>query len=195
MDSEAELRHFLALFIHSLLLFLTTYILMTLSDLESDYINSRECCDKLNVWSKSRLFGLCSLCLLPSTGPIWLPAFLALPFAIWYLRRLYKVPPGNSGLYEPTEIRQRLFLRFSIRETIAFLVFHSLAFFGLLFALAATLSLTEEVPWWKIVKFKTLKNSWKNGGSLVLGCLSIAISREKFRKFKTLKNSWKYVFP
>ena len=97
-----------------------------------------------------RLFGLCLLCLLPSTGPSWWPAISALPFAIWYLKRLYKVPTGNSGLYEPTEIRQRLFLRFSIRETIAFLVFHSLAFFGLLFALAATLSLTEEVPWWKI---------------------------------------------
>ena len=96
-----------------------------------------------------RLFGLCLLCLLPSTGPSWWPAISALPFAIWYLKRLYKVPTGNSGLYEPTEIRQRLFLRFSIRETIAFLVFHSLAFFGLLFALAATLSLTEEVPWWK----------------------------------------------
>ena len=148
MDSEAELRHFLALFIHSLLLFLTTYILMTLSDLESDYINSRECCDKLNVWCNPRLVGLCLLCLLPSTGPSWLPALSALPFAIWYLRRLYKVPQGNSGLYEPTEIRQRPYLRFSIRETIAFLVFHSLAFFGLLFALAATLSLTEEVPWW-----------------------------------------------
>ena len=145
MDSEAELRHFLALFIHSLLLFLTTYILMTLSDLESDYINSREACDKLNYWCKSRLFGLCLLCILPATGPSWIPALLAWPFGLWYTRRLYKVPPGNSGLYEPTEIRQRPLLRFSIRETIAFLVFHSLAFFGLLFALVATLSLTEEV--------------------------------------------------
>merc|ERR1711963_1281018 len=121
MDSEAELRHYLALFIHSLLLFLTTYILMTLSDLESDYINSRECCDKLNFWSKPRLVGLCILCVLPSYGPFWIPPFLALPFAAWYLRRLYKVPQGNSGLYEPTEIRQRRLLRYSVRETVVFL--------------------------------------------------------------------------
>jgi len=148
VDTEAELRHMLALFLHSLLFFLTSYILMTLHDLESDYINSRDCCDKLNYWTKPRLLGLILLCILPCSGPSWLPAILALPFMIWYFRRLWKVPVGNSGIYEPTEIRLRHFLRQSIAETIIYDVFHSVAFFGLLGALVNKLaSGAEEVPW------------------------------------------------
>lgn len=147
MDSEAEFRHMLALFLHSLLLFLTVYILMILSDLDSDYINSRECCDKLNFWTRPRLVGLCILCLLPASGPTWFPAILALPFAFWHLRRILKVPQGNSGIFEPTEIRLRPSLRQSLRETIIFAVFHTLAFFALLFLLVARLAYgAEEVP-------------------------------------------------
>ena len=148
MDSEAELRHMLALFLHSLLFFLTAFIVMTLSDLESDYINTRDCCEKLNPWTKPRLCGLILLCVLPGSGPTWIPAFVALPFMIWYFRRLYLVPKGNSGIYEPTEIRLRPFLRQSMNESICYLVFHSAAFLGLLGLLASRLSSgTEEVPW------------------------------------------------
>lgn len=148
LDPEGELRHFVALFLHSILFFLSSYILMTLSDLESDYINSRDCCEKLNFWTKPRLFGLILLCLLPASGPTWLPPVLALPFMFWYLRKILKVPQGNSGLYEPTEIRLRILLRQSIKETIAYQVFHSVAFFGLLFSLVSRLAYgTEEVPW------------------------------------------------
>ena len=92
--------------------------------------------------------GLIFLCLLPCSGPSWIPALLALPFMIWYFRRFYKVPQGNSGLYEPTEIRLRNLLRQSIKETIVYQVFHSVAFFGLLFSLVARLAYgAEEVPW------------------------------------------------
>ncbi len=148
MDSEAELRHFMALFLHSILFFLSSYILMTLSDLESDYINSRECCEKLNFWTKPRSIGLIVLCLLPSSGPSWIVPLFSLPFSAWYLWRCWKVPQGNSGLYEPTEIRQRFQLRQSIKETIVYQVFHSVTFFLLLFSLVSRLAYgTEEVPW------------------------------------------------
>lgn len=148
IDPDAELSHFLVLFIHSLLFFLTSYILMTLSDLESDYINSRECCDKLNFWTKPRLGGLFLLCILPSSGPSWIFTVFSIPFASWYLAKVRTVPQGNSGLYEPTEIRLRPLLRQSIKETIVFEVFHSVAFFCLLFTLVSRLAYgTEEVPW------------------------------------------------
>ncbi len=148
MDPEAELRHMLALFVHSLLLFLTIYILMTLSDLESDYINSRDCCDKLNFWTRPRLFGLVLACFLPASGPQWLPAILVVPFAAWFGFRVHKIPQGNSGYYEPTEIRQRQLLRKSIRETVLYGIFHTIAFFTLLFLLVSRLAYgAEEVPW------------------------------------------------
>ena len=147
MDSEAEFRHILAISLHSLLFFLTAYVLMTLSDLESDYINSRECCDRLNFWTKPRLVGLIFLCLLPASGPTWIPALLAFPFMAWYFRRLWKVPIGNSGLYEPTEIRLRHLLRQSIQENVVYTVFHSLAFFCLMGLLINKLIIgAEEVP-------------------------------------------------
>jgi len=151
MDSDGELRHMLALFLHTFMFFLSSWILMTLSDLESDYINSRECCDKLNFWTIPRLFGLLFLCVLPCSGPSWIPPFLALPFMFWYFRRFWKIPQGNSGLYEPTEIRLRHLLRHSIRETIVYQVFHSVAFFGLLFSLVSRLAYGQgegvELPW------------------------------------------------
>ena len=95
--------------------------------------------------------GLLFLCVLPCSGPSWIPPFLALPFMFWYFRRFWKIPQGNSGLYEPTEIRLRHLLRHSIRETIVYQVFHSVAFFGLLFSLVSRLAYGQgegvELPW------------------------------------------------
>lgn len=44
-----------ALFVFTLfdtgaLLFLTVYVVITLSDLECDYLNAQQCCSKLNIW-------------------------------------------------------------------------------------------------------------------------------------------------
>ena len=64
-----------------------------------------------------------------------------------YFRRLWKVPIGNSGLYEPTEIRLRHLLKQSITENVVYTVFHILAFFGLMGLLISRLvNGAEEVP-------------------------------------------------
>ena len=44
-----------SLFITGLLLFISVYFMITLSDLESDYLNSRQCSDKLNLFTWPRL--------------------------------------------------------------------------------------------------------------------------------------------
>ena len=68
-------------------------------------------------------------------------------FIFRYFRRLWKVPIGNSGLYEPTEIRLRHLLKQSITENVVYTVFHILAFFGLMGLLINRLvNGAEEVP-------------------------------------------------
>ena len=44
-----------SLFITGILLFISVYFMITLSDLESDYLNSRQCSDKLNLFTWPRL--------------------------------------------------------------------------------------------------------------------------------------------
>ena len=44
-----------SLFVTGILLFISVYFMITLSDLESDYLNSRQCSDKLNLFTWPRL--------------------------------------------------------------------------------------------------------------------------------------------
>ena len=44
-----------SLLVTGLLLFISVYFMITLSDLESDYLNSRQCSDRLNLFTWPRL--------------------------------------------------------------------------------------------------------------------------------------------
>merc|ERR1711864_55301 len=50
-----ESVYMVCLVLSSLLLFLSVYFMITLSDLESDYINSRDCAARLNFWTAPRI--------------------------------------------------------------------------------------------------------------------------------------------
>lgn len=78
-----------------LLLFLAVYFMITLSDLESDYINSRQCSERLNrlTWPRAALLVL--LCLLALPSPLLL--LPPLPPTLWLLHRAARVPPGATG--------------------------------------------------------------------------------------------------
>ena len=57
-----------SLFVTGILLFISVYFMITLSDLESDYLNSRQCSDKLNLftWPRLALLALHSILVLSS---------------------------------------------------------------------------------------------------------------------------------
>jgi len=59
-----------SLFITGLLLFISVYFMITLSDLESDYLNSRQCSDKLNLftWPRLALLALHSILVITIRG-------------------------------------------------------------------------------------------------------------------------------
>ena len=99
-----------SLFITGLLLFISVYFMITLSDLESDYLNSRQCSDKLNLftWPRLALLALHSVLVIIALGissqlsffspqnfsSLWL-LLLSLPSTLWLAYRSLRIPSGT----------------------------------------------------------------------------------------------------
>ncbi|XP_018412015.1 PREDICTED: protein cornichon homolog 4 isoform X2 [Nanorana parkeri] len=82
-----------ALFIFSLidccaLIFLSVYFIITLSDLECDYINARSCCSKLNKWIVPELIAHTLVTVLMLVSLHWFIFCLNLPVATWNIYRM-----------------------------------------------------------------------------------------------------------
>uniref|UniRef100_A0A2K5I9X2 Cornichon family AMPA receptor auxiliary protein 4 n=1 Tax=Colobus angolensis palliatus TaxID=336983 RepID=A0A2K5I9X2_COLAP len=117
------------------LIFLSVYFIITLSDLECDYINARSCCSKLN---KVRHF---------------FAHFLALKTIHWLIFKYdvnkknigknkvgyIMVPSGNMGVFDPTEIHNRGQLKSHMKEAMIKLGFHLLCFFMYLYSMILAL--------------------------------------------------------
>ncbi|CAG5119820.1 unnamed protein product [Candidula unifasciata] len=116
------------------LLFLAVYFVITLSDLECDYLNARTCCDKLNYVSNYLIIthlGLSSLFLLLCGH--WLLFLLYCPLGAWLLYKFVMKPSGNIGLFDPTEIHNHKHLKTYMRESLVRLGFHIIFFFVYLY--------------------------------------------------------------
>lgn len=146
MFVEDDMVYILSLLVTSALLFLGVYFMITLSDLESDYINSLECCTKLNFWTIPRLTVQSALTLLLLVTQHWLLSLISLPFTSWLCYQYLKVPPGNSGVFEPTEVHIRPNLRRSIKESLVYMAYHMISFFSFMWLLVWQLTGNEESP-------------------------------------------------
>ncbi|XP_038566240.1 protein cornichon homolog 4 isoform X1 [Micropterus salmoides] len=69
------------------LIFLSVYFIITLSDLECDYINARACCSKLNKWVIPEMVGQCLSTMLMLVSMHWFIFLLNLPVAAWNIYR------------------------------------------------------------------------------------------------------------
>uniref|UniRef100_A0A3B4ZD05 Cornichon family AMPA receptor auxiliary protein 4 n=1 Tax=Stegastes partitus TaxID=144197 RepID=A0A3B4ZD05_9TELE len=69
------------------LIFLSVYFIITLSDLECDYINARACCSKLNKWVIPEMIGQCLSTMLMLISMHWFIFLLNLPVAAWDIYR------------------------------------------------------------------------------------------------------------
>ena len=113
-----EMLLVLSIMATSLLLFLSVYFMITLSDLESDYINSLDCSSRLNMWTIPRLVFMMGHSLLLLIQNSWLMLLISLPFTTWLVYSKLKVKEGDSGLYDPTVIHIRDNLRGAIKESL-----------------------------------------------------------------------------
>lgn len=109
--------------------FLANFQIIILSDVECDYLNAQQCCSKLNIWvipkAGAHTFLVIAFLL---TGHYWLFLF-NLPLVGWSIYELYTLPPGNMGVYDPTEIHNRGMIRKHLKDCIIYCGFFLIFFF------------------------------------------------------------------
>lgn len=128
------------------LIFLSVYFIITLSDLECDYINARACCSKLNKWVIPEMIGQCLSTMLMLVSMHWFIFLLNFPVAVWNIYRYVKVPMGNMGVFDPTEIHNRGQLKSHMKEAMIKLGYHLLCFFIYLYSMILALINDWDVP-------------------------------------------------
>ncbi|GAB6022455.1 hypothetical protein CHUAL_006567 [Chamberlinius hualienensis] len=121
------------------LLFLTVYFVITLSDLECDYLNAQQCCSKLNMCVLPEIIshGLLTLFLL--LGGQWILLLLNSPMTAWQIYKYVTVPSGNVGIYDPTEIHNRGNLKVHMKESLIKLGYYLVFFFIYLYCMIVSL--------------------------------------------------------
>lgn len=121
------------------LLFLLVYFVITLSDLECDYLNAQQCCSKLNMWVLPKMIAHGFLTLLLLLHGHWILALANLPLAVWLAYEYFAVPTGNTGVFDPTEIHNRGQLKKHMRDCMIYLGYYLIFFFIYLYCLIIAL--------------------------------------------------------
>lgn len=111
------------------ILFLLIYFIITLSDLECDYLNAQECCEKLNYWLVPKFIAhsfVSFLLLLHGQVILFL---LNLPMFIWLTFEYLTIPHGNLGVFDPAEIHNRGQLKKHLRDVMINVGYYLIFFF------------------------------------------------------------------
>nr|XP_040582270.1 protein cornichon homolog 4-like [Lepeophtheirus salmonis] len=95
----------------TVLMFILIYFIITLSDLECDYLNAQECCGKLNFWNVPKYWLQISMILILLLSGHWFLFLLNIPICIFLTQRFFNVPRGNTGEYDPSEIHDHGMLK------------------------------------------------------------------------------------
>ncbi|XP_018397510.1 PREDICTED: protein cornichon homolog 4 [Cyphomyrmex costatus] len=106
----------IALFDTGCVLFLLVYYIITLSDLECDYLNAQECCSKLNMGVLPKLIGQTFVVFLLLIHGQFILTLVNVPMTVWLFYEYFSVPSGNLGVYDPTEIHNRSKLKRYTRD-------------------------------------------------------------------------------
>ncbi|XP_015521245.1 protein cornichon homolog 4 [Neodiprion pinetum] len=138
MVSEPLLFAF-ALFDTGAVLFLLVYFVITLSDLECDYLNAQQCCSKLNTWVLPKIVGHVFLVVLLLFHGQWILMVVNLPMALWLVYEFLTVPTGNMGIYDPTEIHNHGQLKKHLRDCMVYLGYYLVFFFIYLYCMIIAL--------------------------------------------------------
>lgn len=127
------------------LLFLEVYFVITLSDLECDYLNAQQCCSKLNCWVLPELIAHCLITVLLLLGWHWILFLLNIPMIAWEVYKYVTIPSGNVGIYDPTEIHNRGMLKSHMKDSTIKVGYFLVFFFIYLYCMIVSL-LTKESP-------------------------------------------------
>lgn len=124
-----NLVFFVALIDTCAVLFILVYYIITLSDLECDYLNAQECCEKLNYWILPKYIAHSSITVLFLLHGQVILFLLNLPLLVWLTYEYFTIPQGNIGKYDPAEILNRGQLRKHSKEIMINVVYYLIFFF------------------------------------------------------------------
>nr|XP_046157748.1 protein cornichon homolog 4-like isoform X1 [Oncorhynchus gorbuscha] len=91
------------------------------------------------TWVVPELVGQALATVLMLVSLHWFVFLLNLPVATWNMYRVWKVPMGNMGVFDPTEIHNRGQLKSHMKESMIKLGFHLLCFFIYLYSMILAL--------------------------------------------------------
>ncbi|KAG7296011.1 hypothetical protein JYU34_021107 [Plutella xylostella] len=111
------------------ILFVLVYFIITLSDLECDYLNANECCEKLNYWLLPKYIAHTFITFFLLLHGQLLLFLVNLPLFIWLTYELFTIPQGNLGVYDPAEIHNRGQLRKHLRDVMIYIGYYLIFFF------------------------------------------------------------------
>uniref|UniRef100_A0A1B6C678 Protein cornichon homolog 4 n=1 Tax=Clastoptera arizonana TaxID=38151 RepID=A0A1B6C678_9HEMI len=120
-------------------LFLLVYFVITLSDLECDYLNAQQCCSKLNMWVIPKIVANAILVVLFIIYGCWYLVLANLPVVGYLIYEFVTVPSGNTGVYDPTEIHNRGQLKRHMRDCMIYLGYYLICFFIYLYCMIIAL--------------------------------------------------------
>ncbi|ELU11223.1 hypothetical protein CAPTEDRAFT_227547 [Capitella teleta] len=123
----------------TILLFLAVYYIITLSDLECDYINATTCCSRLNKWIIPEIVCHVIEVFLLLISFHWIIFLLTIPMTAWIIYHYVKTPSGNIGVYDAAEIHNRQLLKSFMKEAMVKLGHHLVFFFIFLYSMIITL--------------------------------------------------------
>ncbi|RZF39596.1 hypothetical protein LSTR_LSTR001117, partial [Laodelphax striatellus] len=103
--------------------------IITLSDLECDYLNAQECCSKLNYWVLPKLFVHGFLVVIFLLFGHWWLVCLNIPIVSYMIYEHVSVPQGNIGVYDPFQIYNRGQLKKYMRDCVIYLGWYLITFF------------------------------------------------------------------
>ncbi|KZC09770.1 PREDICTED: protein cornichon homolog 4 [Dufourea novaeangliae] len=120
-------------------LFVLVYFVITLADLECDYLNAWQCCSKLNMWVGPKLKAHAFLEFLLLTHGQFVLFVVNLPMTVWLFYEYFGVPRGNMGVYDPTEIHNCGQLKRHTRDCMIHLGYYLVFFFIYLYCMIISL--------------------------------------------------------
>ncbi|KAE9971028.1 COPII-coated vesicle protein [Venturia inaequalis] len=145
MSGEAWL-YLLAVLINAVNLFLQVFFTIMYSDLECDYINPIDLCNRLNTYIIPEAAVHAFLTILFVINGYWLAILLNLPLLLWNGKKIFE----NQHLLDATEIFRKLNVHKKVRspfvtESFIKLGFHLIMFFFYLYSMIVAL-IRDESP-------------------------------------------------
>lgn len=136
----ADISLFIASVVNLFSLCTSSWQLLTIYDIQSDYVNTVQGAQRLNYWIQfilGFLFLQIVFLILASESVL---ALATVGILSWIGFRFAKKPADHEGIYETTTLRQLPTIRRARNETLARVVFHSVMLFLLMYRMTSHLA-------------------------------------------------------